>query len=332
MAVTQYGFHETLINRFETALNGSITAAATTITVDSVTGLPAEGYFYLLIESELIRCSGYSGLVIQVAGRGAEGTTAATHADNTLVEAVLTNEGLQRYLLSNNDGCAAYSQDNPTSVTGYEGYTVPLNRATDAARANLTASSFTWHNQGSATLVDSAGGFKMTVPDEANHALRGVTITAPTAPYMFTTRIRGFVAPGEPIGGNSTHGGLWIRDSGGKLLTLSVRQGQATAMWEWTNWTTFSSTVGTTLDYHDVNHLWLRLFDDNTNIQGFFSVDGSNWSHYGTAWWDQSRTAHLTSGGNGIGFYLNSGTNSGSSGAGPATATASFECFDVEER
>lgn len=332
MAVTQYGFHETLINRSETNLNGAITDSATSITVDDATNYPAEGYFRILIESELIECYGKSGSNLLVANRGIEGTSAVAHSDGIAVEPVLTNEGLQRYLLSNNNGCAAYSQDEPTSVTGYEGYPAPLNRSTDASGNNLTASSFTWHNQGSATFTDSAGGFVMTIPDEASWKLRGVTITRPTPPYMFTTRVRAFVAPGVPVGLNSTHGGLWIRDSGGKLLTLSIRAGHGQAMWEWTDWNTFSATVGTSLDFHDIRHIWLRLFDDNTNIQGFFSLDGHNWTHYGTSWWDQSRTAHLTSGGNGIGMYMNSGTNSGSSGSGPATAMMSFECFHVEER
>ena len=329
MTVTQYGFHETLVNRYQSTLNGGITAGATTITVTSDTGLPAQGFFRVLIDNEIIICSGTSSNVLAVVARGAEGTTAVSHLTGATIQCVITNQALQEYLLRGSYNSAAYTQE--TSFDDSQGWPVPVNRSTDASRGNLNAASFTWQNQGTATIADSGGGFVLTIPDEANFALRGLTIATPSTPYIFTARFNGFTAPGEPIGSTSSHAGLWIRDSGGQLTTLSFRPGDRLAMWNWTDWNTFSAAVGTNLDFHEPNHIWLRLEDDGTDHKGFFSIDGSNWTPDDSTWWQQGRTAHLTAGGNGIGFYLNSGTNSGNTTTGPATCTVVVDCFAIEE-
>lgn len=329
MTVTQYGFHDKLINRFTSTLDGAITDSDTSIVVDDATGLPTEGYFRLLIGSEIIICTHRSGNTITALERGAEGTTAAAHLTASTVECVCTNGALQKYLLTNSRGdCAAHTEDS-TFDDGH-GWPSAINRALDENNATLTASDFTWHNQGSATLVDSSGGFKMTVPDETGFNLRGVTIPQPSTPYQFTARFRYMVAPSDPVGPSSTHYGLWIRDSGGKLTTMSVRAGQALTMWNFTDWNTFSSAPEFILDYHDVNHIWLRIWDDGTDHKGYASQDGSNWTHNGTSWWQQGRTAHLTSGGNAIGFYMDS-LGAGPSGSGPAVGTLSIDAFHVEE-
>lgn len=343
MTVTQYGFHEKLVNRGQTNLNGGINDSVTTITVDDASALPSEGYFYIKIENELIRCYGTSSNDILVATRGAESTVAASHTDGTDVECVLTNEALQRYLLSTNRYCAAYTQEGATSVTGYSGYSgFPLNRSTND-NANITTSDLTWHNQGSATIADSAGGFVMTVPKETSWNLRGLSLTSgyPTTPFQMTARFRIAIAPSEPVSDNdSTVGGLWIRESStGELLVALARSGQGQGMWHMTDWNTFGSTIDTTLEYHNCNAIWIRMLDDGSVHQTFFSMDGSNWTHYGTAWWQQSRTGDLATGGNQIGFFLSSassfggsnGQGGGNSGSGPATCTMSVECFHVEE-
>ena len=228
-------------------------------------------------------------------------------------------------------GGSGYTID--TSFADGHGYPIPLGRMTDHNRANLTASSFTWRNQGAATIADHNGGVVLTIPDEASWKLRGLTISAPGTPYAVTARMRIALAPGEPIGLNSTHAGLWIREnSTGELLTLSCRVGQSFAMWEWTDWNTWSATVDTSwAGYNTMPWIWLRLEDDGTDHKGYYSLDGSNWSQDGSSWFQQSRTAHMASGGDQIGFYLNSGTNSGNTTTGPATCTVWVDCFNVEQ-
>ena len=76
------GFSSTVT---QTAINqvGGIDNAVTTIPVDSTTGFASTGT--ILIGSELITYSGKTATTFTGATRGAEGTTAAAHADNAVV-------------------------------------------------------------------------------------------------------------------------------------------------------------------------------------------------------------------------------------------------------
>jgi hypothetical protein len=74
------GFSSTVT---QNQLNGAINNSTGTITVDSTAGFPASGT--ILIDSELITYASLSGTQFLTCGRGAEGTTATTHADNAIV-------------------------------------------------------------------------------------------------------------------------------------------------------------------------------------------------------------------------------------------------------
>lgn len=322
MAITQYGYHETLVDFYVDDLDGAITAGDTSITVSDATGLPTQGYFRLQIESEIIVFNGRSGNVLNATERGAEGTTAATHADATAVTCVLTAGGLQRFLL---DGRAtAYTEEASPNAC-------PLQRILDDSNNVLTVSSFTWVNQGSASASDDSGMIKLTVPDEASINLRGLFRTPPATPYRVTAAFRIAQAPGDYSASDSTHVGLAFRRTGtGAITTASVRYGQAMAMWHWTSPTAFSVVVDTNMNYHESPRQWIRIEDDGTDIKAFFSQDGNNWTQDGSAWWQVGRAALGGGAPDQIGFYINSGNNSGNSGTGTAVATAILEAFRIE--
>jgi hypothetical protein len=64
-------------------LDGAITSTATQITLDSVVGLPAAGF--VKIENEIINYGYIDGNVLYNCFRGQQNTTAASHADNSVV-------------------------------------------------------------------------------------------------------------------------------------------------------------------------------------------------------------------------------------------------------
>ena len=64
-------------------LNGAINNSVTTITVDSTTGFPATGR--IDIDTELITYTGVTPTTFTGCGRGANGSTAASHLDNAVV-------------------------------------------------------------------------------------------------------------------------------------------------------------------------------------------------------------------------------------------------------
>ena len=68
-----------------TALNGAINSSVTgSITVDSTSNFPASGL--LLIETELLSYSSKTPTTFVITARGVDGTAAASHADNTVVD------------------------------------------------------------------------------------------------------------------------------------------------------------------------------------------------------------------------------------------------------
>ena len=88
------------VDFFSTTLNGAISDVASTITLNSVTNLQAPGYLVLNREDgsgsatpnarEVIFFTGISGNDITGVTRGADSSTARSHADGSLVESTMT--------------------------------------------------------------------------------------------------------------------------------------------------------------------------------------------------------------------------------------------------
>jgi hypothetical protein len=78
-----------LANSYSTTLSAAITASATSLTITSATNAPAVP-FLVRIGSELIEVRARSSTTCSKLVRGAEGTTAATHASGAVVRHVLT--------------------------------------------------------------------------------------------------------------------------------------------------------------------------------------------------------------------------------------------------
>jgi hypothetical protein len=110
---------------------------------------------------------------------------------------------------------------------------------------------------------------------------RVLTQTAPTAPWTLTGHIQ--FGPGYTY--FSTNGsmiGICAREnSSGKIQSCALRIGDNVAAWQWTNPTTFSGTLGTSLN-HRSDNVWLRLEDNNTNMIASCSSDGINWFELGS--------------------------------------------------
>lgn len=81
-------------------LNGAITAAATSLTLDSGAALPATGDFRIRIGDELMLVTARASNVLTVT-RGIEGTTATSHADEAVVKMVHSAAALKAYVAEN---------------------------------------------------------------------------------------------------------------------------------------------------------------------------------------------------------------------------------------
>lgn len=87
---------ERYANEAQTQLNGAIDASQTLIEVDAA-GLPFPpvAQFRIRIEDEILIVIGGAGTTLWTVIRGQEGTTAATHADNSLVTHLVTAHSLR---------------------------------------------------------------------------------------------------------------------------------------------------------------------------------------------------------------------------------------------
>lgn len=74
-----------LYRKFHTLINGAINASVTTVVVDDAIPMPLRNNFLILCESELMEVTAGHGTTSLTVTRGANGTTAATHADNLSV-------------------------------------------------------------------------------------------------------------------------------------------------------------------------------------------------------------------------------------------------------
>lgn len=311
MTVTTYGKREELVNNWIGSITSGLTAGSTTIPVGDGTGLPTFGDFRLQIGSELILCDGRTGNNVSVVARGIEGTTAASHLSGAEARAVLTAGGLEQWILDH------WGHPFGDETDGAP----PLNRITDETGTTLTSTDFTWLNQGSATITDDSGRLILKLPSENSDQIRGMELTPPSTPFHVYTKLH---APIGTVGtpNDGTHGGLFFRASGGRLVVLVWRNGNSLSLWRMNSTTSFSAVID--MDLEPNGHaMWLRLTDDGTDIKGAWSLDGANWSQVGSSWLEQGRLSWLPDIA-AVGFY-------GSSGNAETDIPFVFENFVVEQ-
>lgn len=81
---------EQYANSARSTLNGAINNSVTSLVVASGTPFPSAGNFRLKIDDEIMIVGARSGTTLSSITRGAEGTTAASHADGAAVTSPLT--------------------------------------------------------------------------------------------------------------------------------------------------------------------------------------------------------------------------------------------------
>jgi hypothetical protein len=318
MAVEQYA------NLAQDTLNGGISNVDLSATLIDASEFPATGTFRIRIEDELIKVTARSGNVLTLV-RAQEGTTAVAHSSGSTVTQVLTATGLQAVgtvlhrtdTYANipaagvegreffpTDGISLYRDDG--SLWSPWGPVFPMTAIVDA--------SYSWVNQGSATIDITHGGAILSVPAGAgSDALRLRVKSIPAAPYTVTVAF----IPLFPFPSNFNACGIALRDSGsGKIITFGLSSdstqwatSQVLSIIKWTNATTFSAfytptpTVAASYaaltPYQMGPCLWLRIRDDNSNRVLSISSDGETFHQLHTV----GRTDFITP--DQIGFFVN---------------------------
>lgn len=133
--------------------------------------------------------------------------------------------------------------------------------------------SFAWNNQAGATVSTVAGGVVLVAPASAGDDIRSREIAYPAAPFTLTIKFNVTMD-----GSNFANAGISLRDSGtGKLVTfgLGTNNGIVIGVNYWNTVTSFASSPrGTSFAAGPAPFMSLRLIDNATNRNWYFSVDG----------------------------------------------------------
>lgn len=157
--------------------------------------------------------------------------------------------------------------------------------------------SWSWVNQGGATITSAKGGEYLYAPAGAGVNLRCRVRTAPSAPYTITALFL------PQILNEASHTyGLLFRESGtGEIATLMI-QGQGTYLSMFS--AKYDSPTVFNASYTSVNVpsqlMWMRIADDNTNRIVSYSMDGQNFIPLHSV----TRTDFLTA--DQVGFFVSS--------------------------
>lgn len=283
-----------------TTLNGAINNSVTSLTLTSATSFPATGNFRILIDSEIMLATEVAGAVLTVV-RGAEGTTAASHSNGATVRVVATAGGLDQV---------------GKDLWPVFGYGQPVNKlAADDGSTILTASDFTWVNQGGASATDQNGTILLRVVKSADIQYR-VLARSHTAPKTYIAGFQMTVSPDDTGGRN--HGlGLGFRNNSNGRWTVIMVRTQPPASASQSLRIACAQIVGTSPASISIvraeNSLcllsptvWLKVQDDNTNLKFSVGMDSENWIEL----YSEARTSHITSGPDQVCFYgISEGTD-----------------------
>lgn len=282
---------EVFQNDSATTLNGGINNSVTSVVVNDGSVFPASGQFRLLVGTELMLCTSRSGNTLTVT-RGAEGTTAASHSNGDDITLVHTEGGLQRF---GRDNDAYYDSGRPR-----------LGAILDASGNIITSSSFTWVNQGTATIADQNDTIHLSVPiSGTGDNIRLQQITAPSTPYTITAAFQAtIIAPAQ----FPAFGLAFRESSSGEITTFQITQrsntGPEISAHNWNSATGFNSDVlGRRTIFTPKQPTWLRVTDDGTDLIYEYSCNGIDWLEFTT----QGRTAFMAGGPDQVGWFMNQG-------------------------
>jgi len=280
---------ERLENGSVSNLNGTINDTTTTVAVGDAGVFSSVPQFRIIIDSEIMLVTAIAGNNFTVT-RGAEGTTASAHTNGAVVAQIITREGLQRY---HRDWSPAFDDSARSPF-----------QLLDQSNNTLEVANFTWQNQDGATAVDmNSGGIILTDPTKATDGLSSLIRTAPSAPYTITAA---FIPMWKNL--NTPSFGVVVRESGtGKLSNMSWSKGSNLVASNYTNDTTFSADIKASEEWSSPSGpVWLRIEDDNTDLNFSMSMDGIHFIQFAT----QGRTSFMAGGPDQVGVVINN-LNSG---------------------
>lgn len=283
--------NEQTVNDAETLLSAASASIDMTITVANPAPFPTEGTFRLIVDSEIMLVTAVSGSTFTVT-RGVDGTAGADHVLNSQVSAIVTRDGLDRFI-----------SERINSLTPER----PAYRISDSNGDILTSSDFTVHNGSTLTLHDDPGGaIVLEQPTQASTTIAKILRAAPTPPYVVTGAFR-ITALADDIQDGGIYGPLFRDNSGNETINWRWRPFDGVRGQQWranhNAGDVFQAGLGSfaRFDIKIGAVQWFKIEDNNTNIKFHYSADGV---HFITVF-DESRTLTLPAAPDQIGISIN---------------------------
>lgn len=285
--------YEQVANNARSNLNAGIDASQTTLVVDAAIAFPLDGNFRVKLETELMLVTAVSGTTFTVV-RGAEGTTGAVHSAGIPVLQVVTAGGFAESMYD-------YL---PMSRAGDAAGRPPLFSMTNDTGGVLNSGSFTWINQGTASVVNlTPHGMSFTIPQSsgASTDLRLYVRTAPSTPYTITTAISHSASGTVSNSTDIPWAGLTFREAAtGKLRLVRQHPQPHTAVIPYTNETTPLSADLDVVASIDTYVHYLQIEDNGTTLFFRRSNNGILWEDL----FSVARTDHFTTAPDQVGIAL----------------------------
>ncbi len=155
--------------------------------------------------------------------------------------------------------------------------------------------SFSWMNQGGASVITTNGGVYLSAPSSVGDGFRARVVAAPAAPYVVTTYLMPNMALHGGAGNDQVAGFVWWDNAGTSFVAAGMYYNSGgnpdidLLVAKYTNYTVFSAS------YFQDRFLpsrsgWWQFGDDNTNRYINISQDGQNWIRI----WSVGRTDFIT--------------------------------------
>jgi hypothetical protein len=283
MAVEQFA------NNATTKLDGGINDSTTTIVVVEFSTFPTSAQFRIKIDNEIMLVTGGAGTDTWTVERGAEDTVARVHADGAFVKHILTSGSLNQFMQDHvafglTANLPAQGQSNrlyiPTDGNCMffdDGSVWRKQIGSSLFDLNQNYASFSWYNQGSATVTLRNDGLRMQSPASGNGSGDSARIYAravPATPYTFTTA---YVASFMPQ--NYMNGGLCYYDTGtGRYINFGLAYA-ASPVIDVSYWNSVNSFASEGIRRSNMfgMRIWLKLEDNGTTRYYHYSLNGIDW-------------------------------------------------------
>ena len=234
-------------NGYQTTTTGSLTAGATSVAVASTTGIPAVPFTATIAaegantdEIVMVTANAAGTLTLVRAYENFAGVGASAHASGATIAATVTANDLR----------------------------------TERALVDPSLQTWSWVNQGSATITAFGASLVLHDPANASDSWRMRVMTSPSKPYTVYAHVKGVVTdngnPGFMVG--------WLESTGNTFAGFSQ-------YWSGASVNLASSKSGTnfliTVNYQNWTsqtfYPWVALCDDTTNRRIWISQDGNDW-------------------------------------------------------